>query len=463
MDSLDGGVMSPWGSDEDADGGTMQPWTIVADIDGGLGLNYLCERVSRTTVASEDIKITGVRVYVPDTVEEFEFATVGTNGYILALTDNPLVSASNMTRIANAIYSVVGGARFRPFDASIWGDPSIEAGDTIGIYDYLGHLYISYITNMSYPLNGLLDIECGAETVSDRENEYSNPQTSTIQSAVTAAYDYIQAKKISADYISAGTIEADVVAKNFTMEGGTIKIDSDSETKDFVQLNYDYNTIGLDAEVFTKLQPNGLNVERTVRGNSNYVGSGVYSESNVYLTRTETSGYKASSLSHSALTFWNSNNKTPIQLYSHFEYGMMAITDADGVTNIALQGSNGTVTAASFVNSSRLDLKENLKKVDSVLDKIKSADILEFNFKTDEKKHIGLAIGGEYNVPEEVIATDEDGEEQGVDLYSMVSMAWKAIQEQQTIIEELEKRIEVLEKKLIGTIKVKGDTDGNTD
>ena len=224
FDSLDGGIMSPWGSAEDADGGTMQPWSIVADINGGLGLNYLVNRVSRTTVASEDIKITGIRVYVPDTVEEFEFATVGTNGYILVIENNPFVNADNMNGIANAIYSVIGGTRFRPFDASIWGDPSIEAGDTIGIYDYLGRLYISYISNLSYPLNGLMDIECGAETVSDRENEYSNPQTSTIQSAVTAAYDYIAAKKISADYISAGNlgVGGKITASNLEITGGEV-------------------------------------------------------------------------------------------------------------------------------------------------------------------------------------------------------------------------------------------------
>ena len=446
FDSLDGGIMSPWGSAEDADGGTMQPWSIVADINGGLGLNYLVNRVARTTVASEDIKITGIRVYVPDTVEEFEFATVGTNGYILVIENNPFVTADNMNGIANAIYSVIGGTRFRPFDASIWGDPSIEAGDTIGIYDYLGRLYISYISNLSYPLNGLMDIECGAETVSDRENEYSNPQTSTIQGAVTAAYDYIAAKKISADYITAGTIEADVVATNFTMEGGKINITTEGKDDNKIELQWQGSLLSRN-NIF---MPTGMkclgaypNANQSEEANFFCNGSTIENTvgSNVYFAQFVANGM---------------------------------LTKANDSVTIDLSGASGTgmfsssVTAASFINSSRLDLKQNLTKIGSVLDKIKSADILSFNFKdeADDKKHIGLAIGGDYNVPEEVISVDEEGKEQGVDLYSMVSMAWKAIQEQQEIIESLEARVEALEKKLnpVGKITdiIKGDTDGNT-
>lgn len=206
VDSLDGGRFNPWATVDSANGGTMQPWSIVADIDGGFGLDYVFSQVASSTVASEGIQITGIRVYVTNTVEEFEFATVGTDGYILAIENNPLVTYDNMNDIAKAIYSVVGNTKVRPYNASIYGDPSYEAGDSIGIRDYLGNLYISYLTNMSYSVGGIMDVECGAETVSDRKNEYSNPQTTTIQSAVTAAYDYVQTKKITANTIKGGTL-----------------------------------------------------------------------------------------------------------------------------------------------------------------------------------------------------------------------------------------------------------------
>ena len=58
------------------------------------------------------------------------------------------------------------------------------------------------------------------------------------------------------------------------------------------------------------------------------------------------------------------------------------------------------------------------------------------------KKHIGFVIGDKFKYSEEITSKDNDG----VDIYSFVSVCCKAIQEQQEQIEELKKRIEKLEK-----------------
>lgn len=436
-DDLDGGVMNPWDTVDSADGGIMQPWSVVADIDGGFAVDYLLEQVSQCTVSTDYIKITGVRVYVPDTVDEYDFSTVGYNGYILAITDNQLVNTDNKELIANAIYRSIKGMSFQVYDASIYGDPSIQVGDLIGFNDYLGKIYYSYITNLSYTLNGLVDISCGAETPDDNGNEYSNPNTAVMSGAVMNAYDYIQAKKISADYISAGTIEATVIAKDFKLEGGSINIETNDVNADWIKLNLNTGT----GRFTSDTKPTLMGISCDYDYYADFIGN-----------RVVNAGLEVGR--------WEGQTQVPV-------------LTADAMGNVYINGNgtakfSGSVTASSFVNSSRIDLKKNLTKIDSVLDKIKSADILSFNFKdeAEDKKHIGLAIGGDYNTPEEVVAKDEDGEEQGVDLYSMVSMAWKAIQEQQEIIERLEARVEVLEKKLnpFGKITdiIKGDTDGNT-
>lgn len=428
--NLDGGLISEngvWGASDTADGGTM--WVAVASYDGGemlSGSSVELNKVASTTVGVDDIRITGVRAYANGTVDEFQFETVGEGGYVLALQDNPLITADNMLAVATLVYNQVKDLQFRIFNLSAWASPDIEAGDSCLIQDYRGKVYPSIITNVTYNLNGLSDMSCGAETPGENSLEIANPQTQTIAGATRAAYDYITAKKISADYISAGTIEASVVAKNLTMEGGTLNITAEGRNDAVINLNWESNLI----KTYTVLAPNFISNQ-----------------------------FK-----------YNTNDLTAL-----LSGGIIKITNnSSGTDTVTLSGASGTgnfassVTASSFINSSRIDLKENLQKVDSVLSKIKSADILSFNFKdeADDKKHIGLAVGGKYNAPEEVISTNENGEEQGVDLYSMVSMSWKAIQEQQTIIEELEKRIEVLERKLnpIGTIKdiIKGDTDGDS-
>lgn len=434
-DALDGGIMNPWGSDETADGGIMDPWTVVPDIDGGYALDYSVSKVSAISVGSEDVEITGVRAYVPNTVDAFNFSTAGAPGYILEIKDNALVNDENKEVVANAIWQTLKGIKLRPYNATIYGDPAYEAGDLIAISDYLGRVFVSYVTNITFNLNALETISCGAETPADMENSYSNPNTSVMAGAVVNAYDYIQAKKISADYISAGTIEATVVAKDFKLEGGSISIETNDENADWINLNLNSGT----GRYTSNTSPTVMGIAAEYDYYADFIGN-----------RNVMAGLEVGR--------WDGQTQTQV-------------LTADAMGNVYINGNgtakfSGSVTASSFVNSSRIDLKENIKKVDSVLNKIKDADILSFNFIDDAKERIGLAIGGKYNVPEEVVAKDEDGEDQGVDLYTMVSMAWKAIQEQQEIIEQLETRVEVLEKKLnpFGKITdiIKGDNDGNT-
>ena len=106
--------------------------------------------------------------------------------------------------------------------------------------------------------------------------------------------------------------------------------------------------------------------------------------------------------------------------------------------------------------------KKNIKKYNhSALNEVVNTDIYTYNYKEDEKgtkKRVGAIIGKKYNISKEIIGT----EGKGIDLYSMVSVAYKAIQEQQEQIEQLQakdkqkdeiiqsliKRIETLEKEV---------------
>ena len=94
---------------------------------------------------------------------------------------------------------------------------------------------------------------------------------------------------------------------------------------------------------------------------------------------------------------------------------------------------------------------ENLKKNISEYNKkalkiIKSGDIYSYNFKTEkntDKKHIGFVIGSKYKTPSEILTKKGDG----IDMYSMCSLMWKAIQELSQKVEELENKLKVKEGK----------------
>ena len=85
---------------------------------------------------------------------------------------------------------------------------------------------------------------------------------------------------------------------------------------------------------------------------------------------------------------------------------------------------------------------------------ILNSRIYSYNLKSEkdtDKKHIGFVIGDKYKTPKEII----NDEENAIELYSCIGILWKAIQEQQELIEkqnntikDLQDRIEKLEQKV---------------
>lgn len=100
---------------------------------------------------------------------------------------------------------------------------------------------------------------------------------------------------------------------------------------------------------------------------------------------------------------------------------------------------NNGVEPFSLAEKKRDIEKYNNKALDEVL----NTDIYYYNYKEDAeniKRRVGAIIGEAYKCSKEIIGT----EGKGIDLYSMISVAYKAIQEQQELIEKQNKTIENL-------------------
>lgn len=122
-------------------------------------------------------------------------------------------------------------------------------------------------------------------------------------------------------------------------------------------------------------------------------------------------------------------------------FGILVLEDNKNTTYVRSSG----IETPKLTQTSLKSKKKNIKKLNvNALDLIKNSDICLYNLKGEKaksKKHIGLVIGEGYNCPNEVIS--EDG--QGVEQYSMTSLAWKAIQELIQENNNLRQRIEKLE------------------
>ena len=122
-----------------------------------------------------------------------------------------------------------------------------------------------------------------------------------------------------------------------------------------------------------------------------------------------------------------------------------------GYLHLETKGSNVNtdvnsfgITTPTLTQTSLAEQKKNFEKLqDNAIDIIKNIDIYKYNLKSEndtDKKHIGFVIGDDYNYSKEVTSIDN----KGVDNYSFTSLCCKAIQEQQELIESLQKQVKEL-------------------
>lgn len=113
--------------------------------------------------------------------------------------------------------------------------------------------------------------------------------------------------------------------------------------------------------------------------------------------------------------------------------------DSFGI-DIGLYAENGEVNCKTLVQRSEEYLKKNFEKLSNAKDILKRTDIYKYNFKHEkdnDKKHIGFVIGNKYRFSPEITSKGNDG----VDLYSMVSVLWQVVKEQQEEIDKLKEMI----------------------
>ena len=124
--------------------------------------------------------------------------------------------------------------------------------------------------------------------------------------------------------------------------------------------------------------------------------------------------------------------------------GSIYVSDGEYPTNNYTRIQNGSVDCLTITQRSLESAKKNFNKLDNAISILKNIDIYKYNLKTEgdnDKQHIGFVIGDNFKYSKEITSKNNDG----VDIYSFVSVCCKAIQEQQQEIEKLEKRINELE------------------
>lgn len=160
-------------------GGYLQfvKWNFGAVENGSLVPTKLEDYVNSPTLSSDDIVITGIRVKNKESESLF-----GTAGYVLEL-ENNLLSDSDLGTVAAWIGGNLVGAKFRNLQGDLIYNPLLEFGDMAYSFDRNGNKYLTPITDVSSPLNGITTVKTQADDPIRNSSAYMSAATKALVEA----------------------------------------------------------------------------------------------------------------------------------------------------------------------------------------------------------------------------------------------------------------------------------------
>lgn len=152
-------------------------WNFGAVENGSLVPLKLEDYVNSPTLSSDDIVITGIRVKNKESESLF-----GTAGYVLEL-ENNLLSDSDLGTVAAWIGGDLVGAKFRNLQGDLIYNPLLEFGDMAYSFDRNGNKYLTPITDVSSPLNGITTVKTQADDPIRNSSTYMSEATKALVEA----------------------------------------------------------------------------------------------------------------------------------------------------------------------------------------------------------------------------------------------------------------------------------------
>ena len=272
--------------------------------------------------------------------------------------------------------------------------------------------------------SGKLDVDAIAEFTNSKLKD----KGSTIINGSNITTGDIDATKVNVVNLNADNIKSgNIQSKNYVSNTSGTKINLENGT--------------IDTKNFKVDDSGNVNVKGTIEGSTIKGSYFTGTTENIKLQiGTDNNGYMSNN--NSLELVYSSDNTRILGIYGKFwnVSNQKACYFSSQASRFVFVGD---VFANNISNSSRATLKKNFEKFNNGLDIVKNTDIYKYHFKTQndkEKKHIGIVIGNKYRYKKEITTQNNDG----IDLYSMIAVAYRAIQEQQQMIDDLKHEIEVL-------------------
>lgn len=235
--------------------------------------------------------------------------------------------------------------------------------------------------------------------------------------------------------------------------GGTLNIQGEfeinplSSSKTIILKNNRYNTpsvlLSLFGAFFRDLNANSIEVfsSDNIESRTRIQSDGIFGNQNqgsFHIGNTTVNEHDVEKID---ISYNDNGQPNYIAGYAYSGNAYIELYSSNGQTTV---GSGG-ITTPTLTQTSKAESKKNFEKftLEEAKEILNNTDIYKYNLKTQDdkdKKHIGFVIGDDYNYSEEITSEKNDG----ANIYSMTSVLYTVVKEQQKQIEELHKEINEL-------------------
>lgn len=240
-DNVDGGNFTDYSSGDSVDGGTFTEARNYHNVYTQKDLN----------VATDDVVITGVKVIVTSKEDKTKDvnALAGKEGYVVSISDNPLISADKAQTVANYIFKKIGGMRFRPLDATLLSNPLIESGDVALVTDRKQNTYSCFISNRTFTVGSGTKISCDAENASRNSADKFSNETKAI----------VQARKVAQTQLSTYDKQMQLLTRLMSQSLGLFKTEQKQEDGSIIYIMHNKADLN-SSNIQWKMTANGMAV-----------------------------------------------------------------------------------------------------------------------------------------------------------------------------------------------------------
>ena len=382
----------------------------------------------------------------------------------IKITDNQILNFNNRSDYLPALLEAVDGISYYINDFKCTGICYLELGDKYNVQ--IGEtIYNCVLLNDEIDITQGLEEQIHTDMPDQSETDYTkadktdqkinqtnlivDKQEQTINATITRVTENeenISNLQIDVDGISTEVSKKvgndEIISKiNQSAEAVTINANKISLSGKNINLTGDDVTISsnkFNVDKYGNMSCSNANISGSINATSGKVGD--FTIENGSITGDNQSSGSYINIDPYQMVFRKREGSTIYAL------GQISVFDTNTQVDFIRADGNSSklyvneVTADNYNYFSLKERKKNFEKYTNALETLKKIDIYKYNLKNEDdkdKKHIGFVIGEDFNYSKDVTSRNNDG----VNIYSFVSLCCQAIKEQQEEIEKLRKEI----------------------